>query len=331
MHIWIHGSGLTEIQMGMDTDVTAGALAAERWQVRSERVGDKRRLPRAVDAVRTVTQTRGGGFGLIVLLVVITLAILAPWVAPYGPTAVDSKAVLESPSLSHPFGTDELGRDTLSRIIWGSRVSLQVGIISVGLALLLGVPTGLLAGFLGGWVDDLVMRTIDAVWSFPTMVLALAIGTAFGAGLTSSFIAVGVVFAPTITRLVRAQTLSVRELDYVLAARALGATPTRIMRAHIWPNVTSPVVVQTSILVAAAIILEAGLSFLGVGVQPPTPAWGSMLRTGYPFLLTTPWPSVFPGMAIFITVLGFNLLGDALQRALDPQLRQSSTTSTVEV
>jgi peptide/nickel transport system permease protein len=167
------------------------------------------------------------------------------------------------------------------------------------------------------------MRIIDAIWSFPTMILALAVGTAFGAGLTSSFIAVGVVFAPTVTRLVRAQTLSIRELDYVLAARAMGAKPSRIMWQHVWPNVASPVIVQASILVAAAIILEAGLSFLGLGVQPPTPAWGSMLRAGYPFLLTSLWPSVFPGLAIFITVLAFNLLGDGLQQALDPQLRRA--------
>ena len=304
----------------MKPESTTVTLSAKPFH--TEQV-DKKRRSWLLNAVRQLMQTRGAGFGLFVILLIIALAVLAPWVAPYGPTAVDASAVLETPGLDHVLGTDELGRDILSRIIWGSQVSLQVGVISVGLALLIGVPSGLLAGFLGGWVDDLLMRIIDAIWSFPTMILALAIGTAFGAGLMSSFIAVGIVFAPTVTRLVRAQTLSVRELDYILSARSIGARPARIIWRHIWPNVTGPVIVQTSILVAAAIILEAGLSFLGVGVQPPTPAWGSMLRAGYPFVLTTPWPSIFPGLAIFITVLAFNLLGDGLQQALDPQLRRT--------
>lgn len=273
--------------------------------------------------VRQITRTRGASFGLVVLLLVVMAAILAPWVAPYEPTEVDAGAILQPPSWAHPLGTDELGRDILSRILWGSRVSLQVGIVSVGLALALGIPSGLLAGFSGGWADDLLMRAVDALWSFPTIILALAIGTAFGPGLATSSVAVGIVFTPVITRLVRAQTLSVREYDYVLAAHALGARSARLIWVHIWPNVSGPVIVQASVLIAAAIIVEAALSFLGVGVQPPTPAWGSMLRAGYQYMLTTPWPSVFPGAAIFITVLGFNLLGDGLQRALDPRLHHA--------
>jgi len=287
MPIWTRVSGLSEVEISdreMNTKNTGVPLPATQTGMRPV---VKYRQSRLLGAVRQLARTRGAGFGLGVLLLIIAMALFAPSLAPY------------------------------------ERVSLQVGIISVGLALALGIPGGLLAGFIGGRIDDLLMRIIDAIWSFPTMILALAVGTAFGAGLTSSFIAVGVVFAPTVTRLVRAQTLSIRELDYVLAARAMGAKPSRIMWQHVWPNVASPVIVQASILVAAAIILEAGLSFLGLGVQPPTPAWGSMLRAGYPFLLTSLWPSVFPGLAIFITVLAFNLLGDGLQQALDPQLRRA--------
>lgn len=269
---------------------------------------------------RQLVQTRGAGFGLGILVLLVVMAVFAPWLAPYDPTEVDVSAILDGPSRVHLFGTDELGRDTLSRIIWGARVSLWVGIISVGLSLVLGVSAGLLAGFLGGWVDDGVMRVVDAMWAFPTIILALALGAALTPGLVTSSLAVGIVFTPVLTRLVRAQTLAVREFEYVTAARAVGVNNLRLMRLHILPNVSGPIIVQCSVLVASAIIVEAALSFLGVGIQPPTPAWGSMLRSGYQYLLNTPWSSFFPGAAIFLTVLGFNLLGDGLQRALDPQL-----------
>jgi peptide/nickel transport system permease protein len=271
-------------------------------------------------------KTRGSALGFIILLAVGVTALLAPWIAPFSPTAVDANALLLGPSRMHPLGTDALGRDTLSQVVWGARASLAVGLVSVGIALILGVPAGLLAGYLGGWVDNVVMRTVNAIWTFPTIILALAIGTALGPGITTSFIAVGLVFAPVITSIVRARTLSVRESDYVLAARACGAGPGRLIRRHVWPNVLGAVIIQASVLIAAAITTEASLSFLGVGVLPPTPAWGSMLRTGYQYLLSTVWPSVSPGLAIFVTVLGFNLVGDGLARALDPTLRRTEQT-----
>jgi peptide/nickel transport system permease protein len=268
---------------------------------------------------RRLRRIRSAMVGLAIVLLVIVLAIGAPVVAPQDPNAVDATVVLQAPSWQHLLGTDELGRDQLSRIIWGARVSVQVGLISVSIALGLGVPTGLAAGFVGGWLDSLLMRITDAVWSFPTIILALAITTAFEPSLAVSFVAVGLVFAPTLVRLTRAQTMVVRKLDYVEATRALGASPLYIVARHILPNVATAILVQASILVAAAIIVEAGLSFLGLGVQPPTPAWGSMLRAGYPFLLTTVWPSLFPGLAIFVTVLGVNLFGDGLLQVLNPK------------
>ena len=273
--------------------------------------------------VHLLTRTRGAGFGLATVLLVLAIAFFSPWIAPYDPLTLDANRYLEAPSMDHLFGTDEIGRDNLSRIIWGSRTSLQVGIISVGLALVVGIPCGLLGGFRGGWVDHLLMRVVDAVWSFPTVILALAVGAALGPGLLTSCVAVGIVFTPVTTRLVRAQTLCVRETDYVLAARSSGARPARMMWIHIWPNVLGPLVVQCSILMPSAILAEATLSFLGLGVQPPTPAWGSMLRAAYQYLFVSPWQSIFPGAAIFVTVLGFNLLGDGLRQALDPRLRRA--------
>lgn len=271
--------------------------------------------------LRRVVRTRGAGFGLGVLVAVIFCAAAAPWIVP-DPLAQDYGAILQPPGVgAHPLGTDELGRDVLARAVWGSQVSLQAGVVSVGIALALGVAMGLVAGYCGGWADDVLMRLADALWSFPGLVLALAVTAILGPGLTNAMIGIGIVYAPTFARLVRAQALSVRETDHVLAARALGAGHARIMAYHIWPNVTAPIVVQASLMVAQAIIFEAALSFLGLGVQPPRPAWGSMLRAAYPYMQIDPWISVVSGGAIFVTVLGFNLLGDGLRRALDPRLR----------
>jgi peptide/nickel transport system permease protein len=218
-------------------------------------------------------------------------------------------------------GTDNLGRDTLSRIIYGTRVSIQAGLVSVGFAAIVGTITGLAAGYWRGWVDDLLMRLCDALWSFPGIVLALAIAAALGPGLVNAMIAIGIVFTPVFARLVRGSALSVRERDFVMAARVLGAGDPRIMRLHILPNVMAPVIVQGSLLVALAIIVEATLSFLGLGVQPPEPSWGSMLKAASQYMQVAPWLSFFPGFAIFFTVLGLNLLGDGFRRALDPRLR----------
>jgi len=269
-------------------------------------------------------QTRGAGFGLVVVALVLFVALSAEMIAPYNPDQPQQAGVLTAPALTHWLGTDQLGRDVLSRIIYGTRTSVQAGVVSVGFALIAGVSIGLLAGYHGGWIDDVLVLLVDALWSFPTLVLALAIAASLGPGLTNAMLAIGVVFTPVFARLVRGQTLSVRERDFVMAARALGAGPGRIMLRHIWPNVTAPIIVQTSLLVASAIVIEAALSFLGLGIEPPTSSWGSMLKVGYQYMQQAPWLSFAPGAAIFVTVLAFNLLGDGLRRGLDPRLRQRS-------
>jgi len=280
--------------------------------------------------IRTVAaralQTRGAGFGLAVVALVLLVALSADVIAPYNPNQAQQAGVLTAPALAHWLGTDQLGRDVLSRIIHGARTSVQAGVVSVGFALMTGVSIGLLAGYHGGWIDDALVLLVDALWSFPTLVLALAIAASLGPGLTNAMLAIGVVFTPVFARLVRGQTLSVRERDFVMAARALGAGSGRVMLRHIWPNVTPPIIVQTSLLVASAIVVEAALSFLGLGIEPPTASWGSMLKAGYQYMQQAPWLSFAPGTAIFVTVLAFNLLGDGLRRGLDPRLRQQGKT-----
>jgi len=272
------------------------------------------------DAGRRLLRTRLAGFGLVVLGLVIFLAIFAGVLAPYNPDSQSLADVLQAPSGAHLFGTDDLGRDILSRVIYGSRVSLEVGLISVSVALVGGCLIGLVAGYWGGMVDEVLMRAMDALAAFPALVLALAITSALGMGIGNAMIAIGIVYIPAFARLVRGQALSVRERDYVTAARSLGAGHFRIMLRHIWPNVTAPIIVQASLAVGFAIITEAALSFLGVGVRPPTASWGSMLNEGYQYLENAPWMSVAPGAAIFVTVLGLNLLGDGLRMVLDPRL-----------
>jgi peptide/nickel transport system permease protein len=265
-------------------------------------------------------KVRGSAFGLGVLAVLVFLAIAAPVVSPMSPVKQDLLATLQKPSAQYLFGTDDLGRDVLSRVIYGSRVSLEVGLISIGVALLLGVSVGLAAGYRGGMVDDILMRVMDAISAFPSLILALAITAALGAGIGNTMIAIGVVYTPLFARLVRSQALTIRELDYCLAARTIGAGPLRMMFRHIWPNATAPIIVQASLSVSSAIIVEASLSFLGVGVLPPTPSWGSILNDGYKVLEIAPWMAMASGAAIFITVLGLNFLGDGLRTALDPRM-----------
>ena len=267
-------------------------------------------------------QTRGAGFGLVVVAAVLLVAVGADLIAPYNPNQPQGAGVLAAPGFPHWLGTDQLGRDVLSRIIYGTRTSVQAGVVSVGFAMFVGGSIGLLAGYYGGWMDDVLTLVVDALWSFPTLVLALAVAASLGPGLTNAMLAIGIVFTPVFARLVRGQTLSVRERDFVMAARAIGARPGRIMLRHIWPNVTAPIIVQTSLLVASAIVVEAALSFLGLGIEPPTSSWGSMLKVGYQYMQQAPWLSFAPGVAIFVTVLAFNLLGDGLRRALDPRLWQ---------
>jgi peptide/nickel transport system permease protein len=259
--------------------------------------------------------------GLGVLVAMLFLAATADVLTPYDPNYQNYTDLLQPPSLDHAFGTDQIGRDVYSRVVYGTRISLQVGVIAVGIALSVGVVLGLLAGFYGGWIDEALMRVMDAIHAFPALVLALAITAALGAGITNVMIAIGIVYMPSYARLVRGQVLSVRERDFVVAAQVLGAQPPRLMLRHIWPNVTAPIIVQASLNVSSAILTEASLSFLGLGVRPPTPSWGSSLQAGYQYLSVAPWLSLYPGLAIFIAVLGLNLLGDGLRQLLDPRLR----------
>ncbi len=271
--------------------------------------------------LRRLLRVRLAGVGLGVVGGLIMLAAGAGVLAPHDPFTQSYTEVLHAPSAAHWLGTDELGRDVLSRVVYGARVSLEVGLVAVGLAAVVGAAVGLTAGYLRGWVDEVLMRAVDALYAFPAILLALAITAALGPGVTNAMIAVGVVYIPVFARLVRGQTLSVREREFVAAAVALGASPVRVMTRHIWRNVTAPIIVQASLSVSFAIIVESSLSFLGVGVQPPTPSWGSMLRIGYQYMETAPWLALAPGTAIFVTVLGLNFLGDGIRTALDPRLR----------
>lgn len=254
--------------------------------------------------------------GFLVLLVVLSVA--APWIAPYAPTAQDLVNTLAAPSAQHWMGTDDLGRDILSRLLHGGRVAMYASALAVGIAVVLGVPVGILAGFLGGWFDEVAGRVIDTLLSFPAIVLAIAVTGALGIGLTNGMIAVGIVFAPQLARIVRARTLVVRQELYVDAARCYGATLPHILWRHVLPNTIQPVLVQTTILLAAALLAEASLSFLGLGIQPPNPSWGAMLARAYQSMELAPSQMYAPGLAILCTALAFNSLGESLRRELDP-------------
>ncbi len=260
--------------------------------------------------------------GAIVLALEIILAVGAPLFAPYSPLEQDFSAALQAPSQAHLFGTDDVGRDLLSRVIHGARISLSVGLISVGIGSIAGVILGVVAGFYGGVVDTMLLRFMDVLLAFPGILLALAVVAVLGPGLYNVMIAVGIGGIPAYTRLARASTLSVRERDYVLAARALGCPNGRLMGRYILPNVIPPVIVLTTLGIAGAILTAAGLSFIGVGAQPPSPEWGAMLSLGRQYLQRAWWVTVFPGLAIMLTVLSVNMVGDALRDALDPKLRR---------
>jgi peptide/nickel transport system permease protein len=258
--------------------------------------------------------------GLLLLLVLV--ALLAPWIALHDPIATDPSNALLGPSGAHPLGTDELGRDLFARVIWGSRVSLPVAFVSVAVGLLVGGTIGLAAGYRGGLTDLFLMRVIDAILAFPALILAIAIVAVLGPGLRNAMIAIGIVQVPVYARLMRAQVLTLKELDFVAAVRALGASPARLIVSHFLPNLLNPLIVQISLSAAAAMLAEATLSFLGLGAQPPTPDWGFMMNTGARFLNNDPWLALGPGVAISVAVFAFNWLGDALRDALDPRLRQ---------
>jgi peptide/nickel transport system permease protein len=245
--------------------------------------------------------------------------VFAPWVSPQDPIATSWSAIRQAPSAQHWFGTDEIGRDVLSRVVWGTRASLAAGVVSVSISLLFGVPIGLAAGFLGGPIDALVSRVTDAFLACPFLILAIAMAAFLGPSLANAMIAIGVSATPVFVRLTRAQVLGVKVEDYIEAARAIGNPPWRIALRHILPNVVPPLIVQATLAIAAAVIAEASLSFLGLGQQPPAPSWGSMLNSAKNYVDNAPWMAIWPGMAIFALVLAFNLLGDGLRDALDPR------------
>src|SRR5206468_2526654 len=301
----IRGSDIAEPAAAMTRPSREGRERARRWTV-----------------LRQAARTRLGPLGVVVMIVAITVALFAPLISPYDPLKQDLGKTLARPDRAHLMGTDNVGRDVLSRRIWATRVSLLASFGSVALAMVTGGLRGLLAGYAGGRTDGLVMRVMDAVLSFPPLVLALALGAVLGAGLTGVVIALGVVYTPTFARLMRGQVLAITARDYVEAARALGAPGWRVAWHHVLPNAAAPIVIQASLSVAFAILAEASLSFLGLGIQPPGASWGSMINAGRGYLQQAPWIVFWPGTALFVTVVGLNFVGDAVREALDPRLRK---------
>jgi peptide/nickel transport system permease protein len=272
-------------------------------------------------AWRRLRRRRAAMIGLTIVLAFIVLAVFAPWIAPHDPIATSWSAIRKAPTAAYWFGTDDIGRDVLSRVIWGTRASLLAGVVSVSISLLLGIPIGLAAGFLGGAVDGLISRITDAFLACPFLILAIALAAFLGPSLTNAMIAIGVSATPIFVRLTRAQVLNIKVEDYIEAARAVGNPPWRIALRHVLPNVTAPLIVQATLAIAAAVIAEASLSFLGLGQQPPAPSWGSMLNTAKNYVDNAPWMAIWPGLSIFLLVLAFNLLGDGLRDAFDPRQR----------
>ncbi|HEY6428598.1 MAG TPA: ABC transporter permease subunit, partial [Acidimicrobiales bacterium] len=254
--------------------------------------------------------------GLIFLFIVIVAAIFAPLVAPHPPDVQDINAVNAAPSASHWLGTDDLGRDILSRLIWGARISLRAAFEIVGLAAVIAIPLGLIAGFFRGAVDSVIMRAMDALFSFPPLILALTVAALLGADVNDASIAIAIVFVPSFVRLLRGEVIAVREEAYIESARSLGATSNRLLARHVVPNVASPIIIQLALALGFAMLTEAGLSFLGIGEEPPTPSWGGMLQEGFQFINSAPWAVIFPGIAIMLTVLSFNLVADGLRDSL---------------
>jgi peptide/nickel transport system permease protein len=272
-------------------------------------------------AIRRFVRRPVAVVGLAIIVLFVLIALLAPVLAPYDPIATSWSAIRKAPSVAHWMGTDENGRDVLSRVIFGSRASLMAGVVSVLIAAGIGVPAGLLAGFAGGWTDVVLSRVVDAMLACPFLILAIALAAFLGPDLTNAMIAIGVSTAPRFMRVARAASLDAASNDYVEAAVASGSPPWRIAVRHIAPNIVPPVLVQGTLAIAAAVIAEASLSFLGLGQQPPDPSWGGMLNAAQRFLTQAPWLAVFPGLAIFLAVLSFNLIGDGLRDALDPRAK----------
>lgn len=264
-------------------------------------------------------QRHAAVLGAAVVIGFVLIAVFAPLIAPYDPLATSWLAIRKPPSWAHWMGTDELGRDVLSRVIFGARASMLAGVVSVGIAAGIGIPMGVVAGFVGGWIDSVLSRIIDAMLACPFLILAIALAAFLGPDLTNAMIAIGVSTAPRFMRVARAATLEASSFDYVEAAWAIGNPPWRVAVRHVAPNIIPPILVQGTLSIAQAIIAEASLSFLGLGQQPPLPSWGSMLNAAQQFLTQAPWLAIFPGLAIFFCVLSFNLVGDGLRDALDPR------------
>jgi peptide/nickel transport system permease protein len=271
--------------------------------------------------LRNLMRVRLAKFAAVVLGVTLVVAVFAPWLAPHDPTKAKPWDSLHPPSATYWLGADRLGRDQLSRLIYGARVSLLIGVGGVGIAVLLGMSIGVIAGWYRGVCDELLMRVMDGLSAFPALLLALSLVAIVGGTVLNIILVVGIVGTPWVARVIRSQVLSLREREFIVAVRGLGARPGRIMLKHLLPNCLAPVIVQASLAVAAAILLEAALSFLGVGVKPPTPTWGGMLRHAFETVSQAPWLTVSPGVVIFLVVLAFNFFGDALRDVLDPKLR----------
>jgi peptide/nickel transport system permease protein len=295
--------------------VSIGEAPPERVSVGEAAMSPGRR------ALRRLVRRRGAMLGAAIIAAFVALAVLAPVFAPHDPLQTSWGAIRKAPSAAYLFGTDEIGRDVLSRVIWGARASLLAGLVSVAISMSLGVPIGMLAGYLGGWVDGLISRATDAMLACPFLILAIALAAFLGPSLTNAMIAIGISATPIFIRLTRAQVLTVKVEDYVEAARAVGNSRFRIVWRHILPNIVAPLIVQATLAIAAAVIAEASLSFLGLGQQPPAPSWGSMLNTAKNYIDNAPWMAIWPGLSIFLLVLSFNLLGDGLRDALDPRHR----------
>lgn len=271
--------------------------------------------------IKTFKSNKTSVVGLFMAFSVVTIALIAPWISPYDPIAQDMNIQHAPPSWAHPFGADSYGRDQFSRILWGSRVSLVVGILSVLFAMVAGIPLGMIGGYKGGRIDNLVLRFIDIFMSFPIVILGLLVLAIMGPGLSKIVIAIGVALTPRIARLARGSTLSIKGKEYIEAARAVGQNDGKIMFVHVLPNIFGEILVMGTLWVATAIIVEASLSFIGLGVRPPTPSWGAMIRDGLDQLTNAPWLSLFPGLAIFTSVFSFNLIADGLRDISDPKLR----------
>lgn len=270
---------------------------------------------------RTFKRNKTALIGSVIAIIIIIIAIVAPWISPYDPLEQDVFHRLTPPEGSHPLGTDEYGRDVLSRLIWGTRISLSVGILSIMLGLIIGTVMGMVAGYKGGIIDTGIMRMVDVLLAFPTLITGIMVAALLGPGLDKLIITIGIVFAPRFARLAYGPTLAVKEREYVFSARVIGASSFRIITRYLLPNIFGEVLVAATLWVGTAIITEASLSFLGLGISPPTPTWGNMIKSGIDRLTNAPWLSISPGLSILITVLSFNMIGDGLRDVADPKLR----------